>query len=83
MSLKEAEKRLSERTCRFVDFIDSLDKSDKETIAKWFEERKLVGWIARVATADGKRTNDKTLGSHLKGQCHCPAGTEFKGLYVV
>ena len=83
MSLADAEKRESERTCRFIEFFDSLEKDDQETLARWLNDKKPSGWIARVASSDGKRLNDKTLSGHLKDGCGCPKGTKFKDSYVV
>jgi len=81
MSLADAEKRLAEKVCRFQDFLDTLDKNDKATFARWVGEHRPAGWIARIVTADGKRLNEKTLKRHLEGQCLCPEGNPHKGAY--
>jgi hypothetical protein len=84
MSLRDAEKRLSRTaTCRIVSFLSELDKEDKATVVEWFAEKKPAFWIARVASADGKSLNEKTLKRHLDGDCCCPAGTPHKGAYRV
>jgi len=81
MSLADAEKRASERTCRFIEFFDLLDKDDQATLSRWLDDKKPIGWIARVASSDGKRLNDKTLSRHLKDGCGCPAKTKYKDSY--
>lgn len=84
MSLREAEQRLSKVvTCKVITFLDGLDADDKKTVVQWFKEGKPSFWIARVATADGKPLNEKTLKRHLDGDCCCPAGTPHKGAYRV
>lgn len=81
MSLADAEQRALERTCRFIEFFYLLDEADQSTLSRWLEEKKPIGWIARVASSDGKRLVDKTLSRHLKDGCSCPAGTKYKDSY--
>ena len=84
MSLRDAEKRIEQSsTCRFADFLKSLDKDDTATLKSWSELQKPAGWIARVVTADGKKLNEKTLKRHLDGQCQCPDESTHKGAYRV
>jgi len=83
MSLRDAEKRLERVTlCKIANFINGLDAADKKTVVEWFAAKKPAFWIARVASADGKPLNEKTLKRHLDGDCCCPAGTPHKGAYL-
>ena len=82
MALKDAEQRLAQSTsCKFADFISSLDKDDSKTLAEWISAQRPAGWIARVVSADGRPLNEKTVKRHLDGHCKCPVTSLHRGAY--
>jgi hypothetical protein len=84
MSLKQAQERLEQaNNCRAFTVFNGFDKEDAAVLSEWIAERRAVGFIARIISADGVLINEKTVSRHIHGVCCCPDGTTYKGAYRV
>lgn len=84
MSLKAAQESIANgHVCQFVTVYRHLDDDDRKTLNEWVGEIQTPHWIFVACSVAGVRVAEKTLRKHLQGYCHCPPGTELKGVYRV
>jgi hypothetical protein len=83
MSLKSAMTEREAKTCKFYKTMQVFSKADKETFAQWIEQRKPARAIVFAIRTEYPQDSivAATLHDHLRGQCPCPSGTEFKGAW--